>query len=272
MIQATKDPVIIDGFPAFAPELALEGRGFRSEYFEKLAAAEHQNFWFRARNRLLIWALRKYKPDFHSLLEVGCGTGYVLSGINEAFPGRDLAGSELFSAGLKFAAARLPAATFMQMDARQIPFARQYDVVGAFDVIEHIEEDAAVLAQFHNALHVGGLLLVTVPQHQWLWSHSDDYACHVRRYSKDDLHSKVLAAGFRILRSTSFVSSLLPAMMASRAITRKQSMAEYDPTAELSMPRAVDNLFERFMSVDIGLIRCGLNLPIGGSRLIIAVK
>ncbi len=272
MVEAHFDAPIIDGFPAFAPDLALEGSGFRSEYFENLAASEHRNFWFRTRNRLLIWAITKYCPQFRSLLEVGCGTGYVLSGIDQSFPGRQLSGSELFSAGLKFAAGRLPNAEFMQMDARRIPFSAQFDVLGAFDVLEHIEEDEAVLAQFHKTLKPGGHLLLTVPQHQWLWSHSDDYACHVRRYGKADLHAKVQRAGFRILRSTSFVTTLLPAMAASRVLTRKRGMEDYNPQDEMEMPPAMDAVFERLSALDLALIRCGVDLPLGGSRLLIATK
>ena len=145
-----------------------------------------------------------------------CGTAYVLSGVAKKFPQAALNGSEIFLAGLGFAAARLPGAKFMQMDARVIPFDNEFDVVGAFDVIEHIKEDEQVLSQIHASLKPAGLMLLTVPQHAWLWSAADEYACHERRYAASDLHLKVKAAGFQLMRSTSFVSVLLPAMMASR--------------------------------------------------------
>lgn len=112
-------PEVIDGFPAYAPALTQEGGGFKTTYFDKLARLEAGHFWFRARNRLIIWALEKYFPEFKSFLEIGCGTGYVLSGIADAFPQVRLQGAELFAAGLAFAAARQPAIDFMQMDARQ---------------------------------------------------------------------------------------------------------------------------------------------------------
>jgi len=60
-------------------------------------------------------------------------------------------------------------------------------------------------------------MLVCVPQHAWLWSSVDQHACQVRRYSANDLHTKIEAAGFEITRSTSFVSQLLPATLVSRA-------------------------------------------------------
>ena len=134
-------PTSIAGFPAFAPELASANSGFREDYFRDLAALEAGNFWFRARNKLIIWAMQTYRPDCERFLEVGCGTGFVLSGIRTAFPSAELSGSEIFSAGLAFAAERVPSATFYQMDARAIPFRDHFDVIGAFDVLEHIDDD-----------------------------------------------------------------------------------------------------------------------------------
>jgi SAM-dependent methyltransferase len=200
-------------FPAYAPEFADGGGGFKASYFSDLARLETDHFWFQSRNRLIVWALEKYCPGFRSFLEIGCGTGYVLSGIAKAYPALELHGSEIFTAGLGFAAARLPRAHFMQRDARKIPFVDEFDAIGAFDVLEHIEEDEQVLLQVHDALKPRGTMLLSVPQHAWLWSPIDDYACHVRRYGAKELHKKVENAGFELVRSTSFVSSLLPAML-----------------------------------------------------------
>ena len=77
------------------------------------------------------------------------------------------------------------------MDARRIPFEREFDVVGAFDVLEHIVEDEDVLGQMFKATRPGGGLLVTVPQHPFLWSASDEHAMHQRRYSRAELRRKV---------------------------------------------------------------------------------
>jgi SAM-dependent methyltransferase len=99
-------PARVDGFLAWAPELAKNNDGFPQESFEGLARVEAGNFWFRARNDIILWALRKYFPGFHSLLEVGCGTGFVLSGIVQAYPNARMAGSEIYPTGLAFAAKR----------------------------------------------------------------------------------------------------------------------------------------------------------------------
>ena len=265
-------PVLVDGFESYAPDFAHGGGGFKSSYFSDLARLEEANFWFRSRNRLILWALDKYCPNFQSVLEIGCGTGYVLSGISKQFPRAKLHGSEIFLAGLGFAAERLPSANFMQMDARNIPFEEEFDVVGAFDVLEHIEEDEQTLAQLHAALKPQGVLLLTVPQHAWLWSPIDEYACHVRRYAASELHRKIERAGFQIVRSTSFVTILLPAMMLSRFFQKPVSDEKFDATEELRIPPWLNALFGKLLGVELALIKNGIDLPVGGSRLVVAKK
>jgi SAM-dependent methyltransferase len=260
-----------EGFTAYAPALAHGSGGFRAAYFSDLARLEGTHFWFRTRNRLIIWALGKYCPQFRSFLEIGCGTGYVLSGIANAYAGAQLYGSEIFTAGLVFAAARQPTINFMQMDARNIPFVDEFDTIGAFDVLEHVEEDEQVLAQMRDALRPRGVMLLTVPQHAWLWSPVDDYACHVRRYSAKELHMKIKVAGFEILRSSSFVTTLLPAMWASR-FAKKGSTKNFDATTELKISPWLNRMFETILGAEVHLIRNGVNFPLGGSRLFVARK
>ena len=137
------------GYAARRPSRERAGdvrRVSTSESFDHLPAAEERSFWFRSRNELIVWALRRYFPDARSLLEVGCGTGFVL-GWHSRGASRScaLVGAELFAAGLDVAAKRVPDAELLQMDARRIPFRNEFDVVGAFDVLEHIDEDEQAL-------------------------------------------------------------------------------------------------------------------------------
>ena len=265
-------PRRIDGFHAYAPELAHEGGGFKPEYFSQLSRLEASNFWFRARNQLILWAIARYGTGFQSLLEIGCGTGYVLSGIAENFPDVRLQGSEIFVAGLAEAAARLQSVELMQMDARNIPFRDEFDVIGAFDVLEHIEQDETVLQQVHQALNPGGLVLMTVPQHPWLWSQTDERACHVRRYRAGDLHRKFESAGFQVLRSTSFVTLLLPAMVASRLLRGLVPENKSGNASELDISSWLNSVFYALLQAELGLIKRGFDLPAGGSRLVVAQK
>jgi SAM-dependent methyltransferase len=265
------EPPLAAGFPAFAPELAAGNEGYDDSYFADLYALEARNYWFRARNALLTWAMGKYFQAARLYLEIGCGTGYVLAGVAGAMPHLAMHASEVSSSGLPFAAQRVPQAALFQMDARAIPFAAHFDVIGMFDVLEHIDEDAAVLAQAHGALRNGGGLIITVPQHRFLWSVYDEHAHHVRRYAARELRAKVLQAGFRVVMMTSFVSLLLPLMMVSRRLQSKPA-AGYDVLAELRVGRIVNFLLESVLAIERGLIRLGVRFPAGGSLLLVAQR
>lgn len=261
-------PQVVNGHLAFAPDLAEKSEGFEAKYFAPLACLEAGNFWFRSRNRLVVWALRRYFPDVNTFMEIGCGTGFVLSGIRAAFPELNLSGSEIFSAGLSFAAERLPGVDLFQMDARKIPFRNEFDVIGAFDVLEHVEEDDEVLSQMYQATRTGGGILVTVPHHPFLWSKVDEYARHVRRYRTSELRNKVRRAGFDVIRVTSFVSLLLPLLIISR-FRMRQSGEELDSSEVTAIP-LVNATLERTLDLERMIIRAGLSLPAGGSLLLVA--
>src|SRR5262249_4226043 len=147
-----------------------------------------------------------------------------------------LAGSEVFANGLAFAHERMPDVSLSQMDARHIPFDAEFDVIGAFDVLEHIEEDELVLKQMYQATKAGGGIVLTVPQHRFLWSRIDEYSMHKRRYSRRELVGKVKHAGFQIQHVTSFVFFLLPLMLLSR-LQRQDDGSGFDPNKEFQMLR-----------------------------------
>ena len=214
--QCGYSPNVIDTYLSFAPTLAEKNEGFKAESFAQLSQLESKNFWFRNRNCLIIWAFNNYFNQANNFLEIGCGTGFVLSGIESAFPDLSIYGSEIFTTGLNFAFQRLKKSQLFQMDARKIPFDNEFDAIGAFDVIEHILEDDQVLEEMFRATKPKGGIIITVPQHHWLWSQVDEYAHHVRRYTSKELKNKVEAAGFKVVKMTSFVSLLLPLMLISR--------------------------------------------------------
>lgn len=259
----------IDGFTAYAPGLAYLDTGYDPAYFAAIAELEAGSFWFRARNRLLLRLLARYAPGTCDYLEIGCGTGYVLEAVARRFPHWRLSGSEIQVAGLGHAAARVPGATLFQMDARRAPFRTAFDVVGAYDVIEHIDDDRAVLRAIHGALRPGGLALFAVPQHRWLWSEQDRLAHHVRRYARGELESKARDAGFVVEWSGSYLTLLLPLVALSRRRRRARG-GDRDPLAELRLPRALDRVLDAVMRIEGATIAAGVRWPIGGSRVVVA--
>lgn len=237
--------------------------GFSANFFDPLAAVEDTHFWFAARNALITWAVARYFPGARTFLEVGCGNGHVARALLRAFPALRLTASEAFIEGLANAARNVPAAELVQADIRNLPWEEEFDVVGAFDVLEHVAEDEAALRQMVRAIRPGGGVIVTVPQHPWLWSPVDEYSGHVRRYSRALLRSRLEDAGLRIERLTSFVSPLLPAMALSRLARR----GPLDPDAEFRISAAVNAAGAAVSRLERALIQAGISMPAGGSLL-----
>lgn len=258
-----------EGILFFAPALAVENDGFEGEAFDQLQSLEEESFWFAARNKIILSMLRAFAPKVRRFMEIGCGTGFVLRGIHNEFPEAKLLGTDIFMSGLRQAEKRLgDPVELYQMDARSIPFTREFDAIGAFDCIEHIEEDETVLSQIYDALVPGGIIILTVPQHMLLWSYDDEAAHHKRRYARRELQEKLRKKGFCVLRSTSFVSILFPLMLLSRCTRGRDS----GYGREFSMPRWMNRVFSMVMAIEYALVRVGMNFPFGGSRLVVALK
>jgi SAM-dependent methyltransferase len=266
----------VAGVKCFAPSLAQAEQTYPAEAFARLVQLEANSFWFRARNRIIVRMFRKYlrQPARPRVLEIGCGTGFVLSALH-AQQRFDLVGAEQHVAGLVWARRRLPEVEFVQLDARHLPYQAAFDAVGAFDVIEHIPEDEAVMASVHRALRPNGLFIVTVPQHAWLWSAADEQAHHQRRYSRAELRTKLERNGFKVRFCSSFVFLLLPLMYLARL--RRKPSGNTDATTsagfdELALPKLLDRLMGAAMRLDEALIAAGVSLPVGGSLLAVAER
>jgi SAM-dependent methyltransferase len=265
------EPTIAEAETGLTPEPSQAAEGYSPDYFEFMAEHEEGHFWFESRNRLLNWSLRKYFPDAGNLLEIGCGTGFVLRNFRKEFPSMHLVGTDLFLEGLAYARSGMTNAAFYQMDARDMPFKEEFDVVGIFDVLEHIEQDSDVLLQAHKSLRHGGGIIITVPQHPFLWSTRDETGFHKRRYTRKELTEKIHKAGFRIIRITSFVSCLMPLLLISR-LKDRFFVKSFDPASEFRIGRFGNKVLEAALSAERAFIKKGLSLPFGGSLLLVAKK
>lgn len=265
-------PFYRDGIACLSPEMLQHNDGYNEALFAEYDRIVRTHFWFTGRLKLIIDTMRVYCPAPTTMLEIGCASGYVLEGIRNSFAGIKLLGTEPSIIPLKTAANRLSGISFIQMDGRCIPFIEEFDLIGAFDVLEHIDGDELVLQQMYRACKKDGRIILTVPQHRWLWSKTDEDAAHKRRYSRQELMHKVSAAGFEVKYVSSFMSLLLPAMAASRVIQRDKRSGQSPLDEGFKIGPFLNRLFSFIFDIERILLSFGMRFPAGGSLLVVAQK
>ena len=232
---------------------------------ESLVGAEDVGWWFRARNKVITSVLDATVPD-RSILEVGSGNGVVaahLAGI-----GFDVVAVEPSRSGCDQAVVR-GVHTVVSGDLGSMNLAAgTVPLVGMFDVIEHLEDDSAVLREVHRVTATGGRCVLTVPAYGWLWSQADETAGHYRRHSKTTLDRTMRAVGFRpVFRSYFFSVATLPAFLVRTVpyrLGRRESAADAESRSvrELSQKSTVGELAAR---VEARRLSARRPLPFGTS-------
>jgi len=178
---------------------------------------DRSHWWFRGRLAVILAALRRALPPRRvRLLELGCGSGNVLASLSEFGEAVGMDGhgdlvAAARAAGLDVRAGHLP-------DELGVPQGWA-DVVLLLDVIEHVDDDLATLRAARASVGEAGLLVVTVPAYQWLWSGHDEVLGHRRRYTAAELRAAVERAGFTVLRVSYFNTLLFPLLLAALICT-----------------------------------------------------
>jgi SAM-dependent methyltransferase len=160
-----------------------------------------------------------------------------------------------------------------------LPFADDaFEVVSAFDVLEHCEPEQVALAELRRVLEPGGRLLLSVPAYRWAWSDHDVANGHHRRYTRPRAVSVVEAAGFDVARSTYGFSAVFPAFVAERAwraVQHRTGSSRVDGPADVVDLPPVSRSVERVLLGLCRLDRRALarrDLPFGSSVFLAAVK
>jgi SAM-dependent methyltransferase len=219
--------------------------------YETMAELDQQHWWYRARRQVLDALIRRVcKPRADArILEIGCGTGHNLAMLG-GFGQVDAL--ELDEQARAVAEQRLGRAVMSAPLPEIADVAdRHYDLVGAFDVIEHIADDSAALNSIAGKIRPGGTFVMTVPAHQWMWSAHDVVNHHQRRYSKRQLKALIDQSPMRLERIGYFNSLLFPVAVAERMASKARGKDE----ADLKLPpRALNAALERAFAAERHLI------------------
>jgi SAM-dependent methyltransferase len=225
----------------------------------EMFALEDRHWWFLGKRLLVAALLSSTELRGRRVLDVGCGTGGVLSAL----------GADTVAVGVDRSRAALTHCrqrgirNLACADGDKLPFAPgSFDVVTMLDVLEHFADEAALLASVRALLKPGGTLLVSVPAFQFLWSEHDEVLHHIRRYTAGR-RRRVLAAADLIVDRVSYtnVVAFPPAVVVRGVIGRVRRSGG---ATDFSDQGALSNgaLLATYKR-EAAAIRCGWRLPVG---------
>ncbi|MGL4542070.1 MAG: class I SAM-dependent methyltransferase [Polymorphobacter sp.] len=237
------------------------------EIYDRIKLLETSHWWFVGRRDIIRAVIgRLALPRDAAIVEVGCGTGGNIPMLQEY---GHVAAMEPDSASRAYVTAHTGVTVQTGWLPDDLPFAAaSYDLVCAFDVIEHVDDDAGTVAALARLLKPGGVLLATVPAYQAMWSHQDELHHHKRRYQRDAFAALVTRAGLKLEVSSYFNSFLLAPAWAQRMVKRLTGSTAPDD----AMPPAwLNSLLTGIFRSERGLV-AGAGLPAGVSIVVAARK
>jgi SAM-dependent methyltransferase len=243
---------------------------------DELAEMGVRHWWYRGRRTVLRAVLDAYLPPLAdpSILEVGAGTGSVTMLLTDY--GRVTA-LEPHAGALEACRRVAPEATMIEGGVDDLgslpgPTPAAFDVVGAFDVIEHLEDDIGALEAMRERVAPEGRLVITVPALDLLWGKHDVVNGHFRRYSRSLLVERLHRSGFIVEYVSYFNSILFPAVAGVRVGRTLLHREEKDDSSDFVLPsRPVNDVLTRLFGLEAGLMRTRA-LPVGSSLVAVASR
>jgi SAM-dependent methyltransferase len=208
-----------------------------------LADVEDRHWWYKERRTLLARELRRL-PSPGLALDIGAAGGGNT---------RVLRAHGWRSVALEYAPTAAQIAhergiDVLRADARELPLGTAaLDLVTAFDVLEHIEEDYLAAAEIARVLRPGGTALIAVPADMALWSAHDEAVGHVRRYTRDTLTAVIAKSGLEIEDVWSWNVLLRPVVAMRRKASTGSDLDEVNPVVNAGLTAIITA--ERYLPV-----------------------
>jgi SAM-dependent methyltransferase len=224
-------------------------------------------WWYRARSELLRVSLEDFVGEPVRLLDVGSADGPSVGWLRGA--GQHVA-LDIDPRGL------VPGGVCGSV--LDLPFSDEtFEVVTAFDVVEHCEPERRALDELCRVLVPGGRVLISVPAYQWAWSDFDVENGHHRRYTRRRAVAALEGAGLVVDRATYAFTCVFPFFVAERTVRRLRdslhgrSAGPADVVGVPQVPPMVERLLMRLTRLDERLLARG-DLPFGSSVFVAATK
>jgi ubiquinone/menaquinone biosynthesis C-methylase UbiE len=242
-----------------------------ADEYLKLAEVEDRMWYFRSLHahvaRELVGAGLRINPD---VLDAGCGTGGLLLRARNSWPAARWQGIDFMPLACELARRRCGAGVdIREASVTALPFAdASFDAVVSVDVICQVENPTSAMAEFFRVLRPGGLLIVSAPAYQWLWSYHDETVQTKHRYTRAEIRALLHEAGFLLGRVTHLNALPFPLVWAKRKLFHTAS----DTSDVKDFPAAIDAMFRAMMAVEHAWLREGANWAWGSSVFAVARK
>lgn len=238
-------------------------------YYKDFFVLEKTHWLFKIRRKIFFYFIKKYSQSGSSLFDFGCGSGYLVGELHKI--GYDAHGvdfeKDAVDYGLNQGIKNLKLANGEKIDYLD----KIFDIVTAFDVLEHIEDEKPTIRELVRILKPSGKMIITVPAYQWLWGVQDDVSHHFRRYTAGSLIN--IFKNFpelKIIRKTYFNTFLFPPIAVVRLFSKwfniKNRKSDFDvKTGFLNI------IFYHVFNFEYYFLKF-INFPFGVSILLVLEK
>lgn len=224
------------------------------------------HWWTKGRQEIILSLLLNIAPSLTRLniLDVGCGTGTTLNSLRQ-LGCTNLQGVDDSVTAIEYCNDKtLPV---QQANVYELPFSdNSFDIILAMDVMEHVPNEQRALNEIKRVLKDDGLLLITVPAFELLWSVHDDVNNHIRRYTKKHTNKLLSSSGFSVLKTSYFNMFLFPFALLRKFSTSKQNELLLKPP-----PRFINRALLELLRVEKRILST-FNMPFGISLVNLARK
>lgn len=245
----------------------IYGNGMEAKEYSILYKNEESHWWPKSKRELVLFRLGNSLGKKGNVLDFGCGSGKMLEELDKK--GFFCLGLDSSKIAVKFCRQRGVKAFLADFQTLNKKYFKCFDAVLALDVLEHIKDEGKALSCIKKFLKNSGMLVITVPAFQWLFSNWDTMLHHYRRYDKKTIIQLLERNGFKVQKSFYWCSFLFPAIALVRLLRRKKNLvakSDFEMT-----PQFLNGALLWIMRFENWMHGKGLHLPFGTSVFVQAV-